>query len=93
MLRDRPELFGMVASTATSTATAWRVLDSIDRAGLAAVRSARSRARERLWAQRTETVGSIPDSRAGGRDWPGLRLVVDATLVTCHSDKEWPARR
>ena len=70
-----------------------RVLDSIDRAGLAAVRSARSRARERLWAQRTETVGSIPDSRAGGRDWPGLRLVVDATLVTCHSDKEWPARR
>jgi len=27
-------------------------------------------------------------SRAGGRECPGLRLVVDATLVTCHSDKE-----
>jgi len=39
-------------------------------------------------AQRAETVGPIPDSQAGGRAWPGLRLVVDATLVTCHSDKE-----
>jgi hypothetical protein len=39
-------------------------------------------------AQRAETVGPIPDSQAGGRPWPGLRLVVDATLVTCHSDKE-----
>ncbi len=30
----------------------------------------------------------MPGSPAGGRQWPGLRLVVDATLVTCHSDKE-----
>jgi hypothetical protein len=41
-----------------------------------------------LWAQRAETVGPVPASSAGGRDWPGLRLVVDATLVSCHSDKE-----
>ena len=84
VLRDRPELFGQVASTAT----AWRVLDSIDSCRLSAVRAARALARERLWAQRTETGRPLPPTRAGGRDWPGLRLMVDATLVTCHSDKE-----
>lgn len=40
---DRPELFGTIASTAT----AWRVLDNIDSARLAAVRAARVVARER----------------------------------------------
>lgn len=84
VLRDQPGLFGPVASTAT----AWRLLDSIDITALAAIRAAREWARELLWAQRAETVGPIPDSQAGGRPWPGLRLVVDATLVTCHSDKE-----
>lgn len=84
VLRDRPELFGAVASTAT----AWRVLDSIDGPLLDAVRAARAAARERLWAQRAQTVGPIPDSRAGGRDWPGLQLIVDAALVTCHRAKE-----
>ncbi len=84
VLRDRPELFGTVASTAT----AWRVLDSIDSSRLNAIRSARAQARERLWTQRAETCGPIPACRAGGRQWSGLRLVVDATLVTCHSDKE-----
>jgi hypothetical protein len=84
VLRDRPELFGSVASTAT----AWRVLDNIDSSRLNAVRAARAAARQRLWAQRAETVGPMPASPAGGRAWPGLRLVVDATLVTCHSDKE-----
>lgn len=83
VLRDRPELFGSVASTAT----AWRVLDGVDTALLEAVRAARARARERLWAQRDATVGPIRASAAGGRDWPGLRLVIDATLVTCHSEK------
>ncbi len=84
VLRDRPELVGAVASTAT----AWRVLDSIDSSRLGAIRGARAQAREQLWGQRAETVGPIPASRAGGRECPGLRLVVDATLVTCHSDKE-----
>lgn len=87
VLRNRPELFGAVASTPT----AWRVLNGIDAAALAGIRAARAQARERLWAQRAETVGPIPDTTAGGRSWPGLRLVVDATLVTCHSDKELAA--
>lgn len=84
VLRDRPELFGPVASTAT----AWRVLDSVDAGVLAAIRAGRAGARERLWAQRAETVGPIPGYEAGGRCRPGLHLMVDATLVTCHSDKE-----
>jgi hypothetical protein len=70
VLRDRPELFGSVASTAT----AWPVLDGINAALLEKVRVARAVARERLWAQRAEVVGPIPDSVAGGRSWPGLRL-------------------
>ena len=29
-----------------------------------------------------------PPSRAGGRELPGLVLDIDATLITCHSEKE-----
>ncbi len=83
VLRDQPALFGRVASTAT----AWRVLAGIDDAGLAAVRGARARARERLWAQRAETRRTVPDIVAGGRSWPGLVIDLDATLVTAHSEK------
>jgi hypothetical protein len=60
--RNRPELFGPVASTAT----AWRVLAGIGGDRLAALRAARALARERLWAQREDTVGPIPDATAGG---------------------------
>jgi hypothetical protein len=55
VLRDQPVLFGPVASTAT----AWRILDKIDPVLLNRLRSARAAARERLWAQRAETVGPI----------------------------------
>jgi Transposase DDE domain group 1 len=84
VLRDQPTLFGPVASTAT----AWRVLDRIDPAALNRVRAARARAREQLWAQRAETVGPVGGHCGGGRSWPGLRIMFDATLVTAHSDKE-----
>ncbi len=87
VLRDRPELFGEVASTATT----WRVLDSIDAPMLDTIRAARAQAREVLWAQREDTVGPIAGHQAGGRLWPGLRLIVDATLVTSHSEKEQAA--
>ena len=43
LLRDQPEVFGPVASTAT----AWRVLDGIDDMTLARLRDARAAARER----------------------------------------------
>ena len=50
VLRDQPDLFGPVASTAT----AWRVLDSVDDAVLAGLRQARALARERAWLARAE---------------------------------------
>lgn len=87
VLRDQPQLFGRVASTAT----AWRVLDGVDDAALDRVRAARAEARKRAWLLRAEAGRDIPASRAGGRDWPGLVLDVDATLVDCHSEKELAA--
>ena len=85
VLRNQPELFGPVASTATA---AWRVLDRVDDRLLAGLRSARATARERVWLQAADT-GRLPTSTtAGGRVWPGIRVQLDATLVTAHSDKE-----
>jgi thioesterase domain-containing protein len=87
LLRDQAEVFGPVASTPT----AWRLLAGIDSAALARLRSARATAREIAWLQAAETREGIPAARAGGRDLPGLVLDLDATLVTCHSEKEQAA--
>jgi hypothetical protein len=84
VLRDQPELFGTVASTAT----AWRVLDSVDEAVLGRLRQARAVARERAWLARAELGQVLPAARAGGRVLPGLVIDIDASLVTCHSEKE-----
>ncbi len=84
VLRNQPELFGPVASTAT----AWRVLDRVDDALLARLRSARAAARERIWLQAADTDRLPLSTTAGGRLWPGIRVQLDATLVTAHSDKE-----
>jgi hypothetical protein len=72
-LRDRPELFGAVASLPT----AWRLLERIDEEHLVAVRAARAVARRRAWA-----AGAAPQR---GQE---LRLDFDATLVIAHSDKK-----
>ncbi|MEV0530631.1 transposase [Kitasatospora sp. NPDC050463] len=87
VLRDQHEVFGPVASTPT----AWRVLAGIDTAALNALRAARARAREVAWLQAGETGRTMPPSHAGGRELPGLVLDIDATLVTCHSEKEQAA--
>lgn len=84
VLRDQGEVFGPVASTAT----AWRLLAEIDDQVLARLRSARARAREIAWLQATEKGEGIPAVTAGGRELPGLVLDLDATLVTCHSEKQ-----
>jgi hypothetical protein len=76
-LRDQPELFGEVASTAT----AWRVIDQVacDEFGLAGIRAAHAHARGRAWA-------------AGGHPDANLLLVdVDGTLLEAHSDKQGAA--
>jgi hypothetical protein len=84
VLREQSDLFGQVASTPT----AWRVLAGIDASGLAGLRSARAQARERAWLARAELGRPIPQVRAGGKTWRGLVIDIDATLVTCHSEKE-----
>ena len=84
VLRHQPRLFGRVASTAT----AWRVLERVDDAALAGLRSARAAAREQAWAQREEAGRRLPAAQAGGRKLPGLVVDIDATLVSAHSEKE-----
>jgi hypothetical protein len=84
VLGDQPGLFGSVASTAT----AWRVLDGVDEQALDRLREGRAAARERAWLLRAEAGRDIPAATAGGRDWPGLVLDVDATLVEVHSEKQ-----
>jgi Transposase DDE domain group 1 len=76
VLRDQPELFGPVASTAT----AWRVVEQVaaDELGLAGLRAARAQARGRAWQ-----AGAHAD---------GLLLVdIDGTLVDAHSPKQGAA--
>jgi hypothetical protein len=76
VLRNQPELFGQVASTAT----AWRVIDQVasDELGVAGLRAARSQARARAWA-----AGAWVD---------GLLVIdVDGTLLDAHSDKQGAA--
>jgi hypothetical protein len=84
VLRDQPDLFGAVASTAT----AWRVLDAIDNRALAGLRQARAVARDRFWAQRDDIGRGLPAALAAGRELPGLVLDLDASLIDVHSDKQ-----
>jgi hypothetical protein len=72
-LRDRRELCGAVASTAT----AWRALDRVSAKHLVGLRRGRAAARSAAWA-----AGAGPDL-AGE-----LFLDFDATIVIAHSDKE-----
>jgi len=76
-LRDQPELFDSVASTAT----AWRVVEQVagDELGLAGIRAARAHARGRAW-----TAGAHPDADL-------LVVDVDGTLLDAHSDKQGAA--
>ncbi|MDH6706501.1 hypothetical protein P3T27_003228 [Kitasatospora sp. MAA19] len=87
LLRDQPAISGTVASTPT----AWWVPAATDAPARSALRAARATARETAWMQAAESRAGIPAARAAGRDLPGLVLDLDATLVTCHSEKEQAA--
>jgi hypothetical protein len=87
VLRDQANLFGPVASTAT----AWRVLASVGESLLEKVKVARAAARERAWLLRGEAGRQLPTVRCAGTVVPGLVIDVDATLVTCHSEKQGAA--
>ncbi len=75
VLRNQPELFGHVASDPT----AWRTLDSLGPARLAAIDAVRAGARRRAWE-----AGARPP-----KDF--IVLDFDATLVTSHSEKQHAA--
>ncbi len=84
VLTHQPDLFGPVASTAT----AWRVLDTIDEPLLAGLRSARAAARKRVWLRAADTSRLPLSTPAGGRSWPGIRVQLDAAWpmpVPCSS--------
>ncbi|MGW2594107.1 IS1380 family transposase [Streptomyces sp. NPDC001515] len=87
VLRDQGEVFGPVASTPTAR----RLLAAVDERVLDRLRSARAQAREVAWLQASETRSGIPAAKAGGREVPGLVLDIDATLITCHSEKDQAA--
>jgi hypothetical protein len=88
VLADQPGLFGPVASDST----VWRLLDQLDEPELAAVAAARAAAREVVWAQRAESAGAaVPAATAAGVELPGLVIDVDASIVVCHSEKEFAA--
>jgi hypothetical protein len=76
VLRNQPELFGPVASTAT----AWRVVEraACDELGLAGLRAARAQARARAW-------------QAGAHADGLLVIDVDGTLLDAHSPKQGAA--
>jgi hypothetical protein len=77
VLRDQPELFGPVASTAT----AWRVVEQVasDELGLAGLRTARAQARSRAWQ-----AGAWPNADL-------LLVDLDGTLLDAHSPKQGAA--
>jgi hypothetical protein len=88
-LADQPGVFGPVASDSTC----WRVLDAITDDDLAGIAVSRAAARQVAWAQRAEATGAaLPASMVAGRpllDRDGRPvLVIDATIVVCHSEKE-----
>jgi hypothetical protein len=74
-VRDQDALFGRVASNAT----AFRMIDRVASTPglLDAVRAAHTRARARFWE-----LNGPPES---------VTIDVDATLITCHSEKEHAA--
>jgi hypothetical protein len=84
-VRAQRDLFGMVASDPTVCrlfATLGADAAAADGA-VAAVRSARAAARDRVWSRRRPLAGT-PGTRDGGQ----VIVDIDATLVTAHSDKD-----
>ncbi len=83
-LADQHELFGPVASVATT----WRVLrEAADRSTQLA--AARAQVRAHVWKLIAKAHGGIPPSTVAGSDLGEfIVLRADATIVIAHSDKE-----
>lgn len=88
VIGDQQELFGLVASVPT----VWRMLDEIagggDRA-LGKVTAAVNAARRLAWAAAVARHGGLPGVRVADKVLDGVTCIrLDASVVTCHSDKE-----
>jgi Transposase DDE domain group 1 len=88
VMGDQQELFGLVASVPT----AWRTLDEIARGGdraLGKITAAINAARRQAWAQIVARHGALPGIRIADKVLDGVTCIrLDASVVTCHSDKE-----
>jgi hypothetical protein len=84
VMGDQEELFGLVASVPTC----WRALDEIAQGGgrvLARINTAVNAARRQAW----RAAGPLPGVVIADKVLDGVTcLRLDATVVTCHSDKE-----
>ena len=88
VIGDQQDLFGLVASVPT----AWRTLDEIARGGeraLGKITSAVNAARRRAWAQIAARHGALPGIAVADKVLDGVTCIrIDASVVTCDSDKE-----
>jgi hypothetical protein len=88
VMGDQEELFGLVASVPT----AWRTLAEIAAGGdraLGRVTAAVNAARRRAWAAAVTRHGALPGIRVADKMLAGVTCIrLDASVVTCHSDKE-----
>ena len=88
VIGDQGELFGLVASVPT----AWRTLDEIARGGdraLGKITAAVNAARRRAWAGIEARHGALPGIRVADKTLDGVTCIrLDASVVTCHSEKE-----
>jgi hypothetical protein len=84
-VRAQCDLFGIVASdpTVSRVFAALTVDATTTDAVVAALRSARAGARDRVWSRRRPLAGT-PGTRDGGQ----VIVDIDATLVAAHSDKQ-----
>jgi hypothetical protein len=85
---DQEELFGLVASVPTC----WRMLAEIAGGGertLGKISAAVTAARRRAWAGIEARHGAMPGIRVADKVLEGVTGIrLDASVVTCHSDKE-----
>ncbi len=92
VIGDQEDVFGLVASVPT----AWRTLDEIACGGeraLGKLTAAVNAARRRAWAAAAARHGALPGIRVADKTLAGVTcLRLDASVVTCHSDKEGAER-
>src|SRR5439155_8440356 len=88
VMADQGDAFGLVASVPTC----WRTLAEVATAGQRAqarVSAAVNAARRRTWAGIQARHGAIPGIRTADKVLGGVVCIrLDATVVSCHSDKQ-----